>query len=149
MVPPYSHKVPRVLWYSGYCYVFLDFVYWTLTFFGVVSQRLQLSLKNHVCSPNPDCISTFGLGSSAFARRYLQNRFFFLLLWVLRCFSSPRFPSHTLLIHVWILRLFPLSEFPHSDVHGYNSYLQIPVAFRSLSRPSSALGAKAFTLCSS
>ena len=42
---------------------------------------------------NPKCISTLGLGSSAFARRYLQNRFFFLLLWVLRCFSSPRLPT--------------------------------------------------------
>ena len=41
---------------------------------------------------NPGSISTSGLGSSAFARRYLQNRFFFLLLRVLRCFSSPRFP---------------------------------------------------------
>ena len=42
---------------------------------------------------NPGCISTSGLGSFAFARRYLQNRFFFLLLWVLRCFSSPRLPT--------------------------------------------------------
>ena len=30
-----------------------------------------------------------GLGSSAFARRYLRNRCFFLFLRVLRCFSSP------------------------------------------------------------
>ena len=30
-----------------------------------------------------------GLGSFAFARRYLQNRVFFLLLRLLRCFSSP------------------------------------------------------------
>ena len=29
-----------------------------------------------------------------------------------------------------------------------NAYFQLPVAFRRLSRPSSALGAKAFTLCS-
>ena len=67
---------------------------------------------------NPRCISTPGLGSFAFARRYLQNRFFFLLLRVLRCFSSPRLPSHTLCIHVWISRLFFLDRFPHSDIHG-------------------------------
>ena len=30
-----------------------------------------------------------GLGSSLFARRYYGNRFFFLFLRVLRCFSSP------------------------------------------------------------
>ena len=29
------------------------------------------------------------MGCSAFARRYLRNRFFFLFLWLLRCFSSP------------------------------------------------------------
>ena len=38
--------------------------------------------------------------------------------------------------------------FPHSEICGYNAYLQLPAAYRSLSRPSSALDAKAFTLCS-
>lgn len=33
-----------------------------------------------------------GLGCFPFARRYLENRFCFLLLRVLRCFSSPRSP---------------------------------------------------------
>ena len=31
-----------------------------------------------------------GLGSFAFAHHYLRNRFYFLFLRVLRCFSSPR-----------------------------------------------------------
>ena len=39
--------------------------------------------------------------------------------------------------------------FPHSEIHGYIAYLQLPVAYRSLSRPSSAPDAKAFALCSS
>ena len=33
-----------------------------------------------------------GLGCSAFARHYSRNHCYFLLLWVLRCFSSPRSP---------------------------------------------------------
>ena len=37
---------------------------------------------------------------------------------------------------------------PHSEICGYNAYLQLPAAYRSLSRPSSAPDAKAFTLCS-
>ena len=41
------------------------------------------------CSPLPRKALLPGLGSSAFARRYLRNRCFFLFLWVLRCFSSP------------------------------------------------------------
>ena len=31
-----------------------------------------------------------GLASSAFARHYSRNHYCFLLLWVLRCFTSPR-----------------------------------------------------------
>ena len=42
---------------------------------------------------------------------------FFLLLWVLRCFSSPRLPPHTLFIHVWATGLFLPARFPHSDSH--------------------------------
>ena len=33
-----------------------------------------------------------GLGSCAFARHYLRNRYYFLFLRVLRCFSSPGSP---------------------------------------------------------
>ena len=61
-----------------------------------------MSCKWFVVVLNPRNITTSGLGSSAFARHYLQNRFFFLLLWVLRCFSSPRLASIYYLIHIWI-----------------------------------------------
>lgn len=37
--------------------------------------------------------------------------------------------------------------FPHSEIHGYNVCRRLPMAYRSLPRPSSALGAKASTLC--
>jgi hypothetical protein len=42
-------------------------------------------------SYNPALIAQYGLGSSAFARHYSRNHYYFLLLRVLRCFSSPRF----------------------------------------------------------
>ena len=42
--------------------------------------------------PNPMNITTHGLGSSDFARHYFRNRFYFLFLRVLRCFSSPGSP---------------------------------------------------------
>ena len=38
---------------------------------------------------HPIDIATYGLGSSNFARHYFRNRFYFLFLWVIRCFSSP------------------------------------------------------------
>ena len=78
---------------------------------------------------NPKGISTSGLGSFAFARRYLQNRFFFLLLWVLRCFSSPRLPPHTLCIYVWVSSFFLLDRFPHSDIHGSTFICNYPWLF--------------------
>ena len=40
-----------------------------------------------------------GLGSFPFARRYLGNRCFFLLLGILRCFCSPRFLILRYFIH--------------------------------------------------
>ena len=42
MVPPYSHRVPRVRRYSGYSLLCLPFAYGTLTLFGVLSHTLRL-----------------------------------------------------------------------------------------------------------
>ena len=55
---------------------------------------------------------TAGLGSSPFARRYLENRVYFLFLQVLRCFSSLRSPhaQHD-------VRIAP-DGLPHSEIHG-------------------------------
>ena len=59
-----------------------------------LSRPLQLDYLHHIwLSATPKTV-VFGLGSSPFARRYLGNRFFFLLLRVLRCFSSPGIPSY-------------------------------------------------------
>ncbi len=43
----------------------------------------------------PECTHS-GLGSSAFARRYLRNRVFFLFLRVLRCFSYSCSPPYVM-----------------------------------------------------
>ena len=51
-----------------------------------------------------------GLGSSAFARHYLRNHYYFLFLRVMRCFSSPRSPP---------LRIPTcVGGLPHSDIRG-------------------------------
>ena len=54
-------------------------------------------------------------------------------------------PSYTYLIQCTMLE-YCSSGFPHSEIHGYSGYLLLPVAYRSLSRPSSAPDAKAFPL---
>ena len=96
-------------------------------------------------SVTPAC-SHAGLGSSHFARRYFGNRCFFLFLRLLRCFSSPGSPPYAM-----DLRMDPggllqeVSPFRYLRIIGY---LLLPEAYRSLSRLSSALGAKASALCS-
>ena len=88
-----------------------------------------------------------GLGSAGFARRYFQYRCFFLFLRLLRCFSSPGSPPYvmdwrmdTQGFLVWV------SPFRNLRVIGY---VLLAAAYRSLSRLSSALSAKASTLRSS
>ncbi len=68
------------------------------------------------CGPQPLLFSE-GLASFPFARRYLENRCFFLFLRVLRCFSSPGFPLYD---YVFIIGYLPIKagEFPHSDICG-------------------------------
>ena len=88
-----------------------------------------------------------GLGSSGFARRYSRNRCFFLFLRLLRCFNSPGSLPYVMDWHTddggFLRRVSP---FRYLRINGY---LLLPEAFRSLSRLSSALSAKASTLRSS
>ena len=85
-----------------------------------------------------------GLGSSDFARRYSQNHFCFLLLRLLRCFSSPGSLPYVM---DWRMDTWGLLKWvsPFRNLRII-TYLQLPVAYRSLSRLSSALSAKASTL---
>ena len=85
-----------------------------------------------------------GLGSFPFARRYLGNRCFFLFLRVLRCFSPPGSPRMAMNSPYADRGLLcRVSPFRNLRIKGY---LLLPAAYRSLSRLSSALSAKASTL---
>ena len=94
-------------------------------------------------SLTPACTHS-GLGSSHFARRYFGNRVFFLFLRVLRCFSSPGSLPYVM---DWRMDTGGLLQWvsPFRDLRIIG-YLLLPEAFRSLSRLSSALSAKASTL---
>ena len=122
--------------------------------FQISCTRLSLSLAGlprpfyylphcHIAVHTPSCTHN-GLGSSAFARRYLRNRCFFLFLRLLRCFSSPGSPP---CVMDWRMDDWSLSSrvSPFRDP-WIKGYLLLPMAFRSLSRLSSALSAKASTL---
>jgi hypothetical protein len=83
------------------------FVYGAITLCGQPFQAVQLYIEFLTCrggcnllqrdptTPNIQHLQVWhmsGLGCSPFARRYSGNRFCFLFLRVLRCFSSPRLP---------------------------------------------------------
>ena len=80
-----------------------------------------------------------GLGSFPFARRYLGNRCFFLFLRVLRCFSSPGSLPYVMDWRMDTRGL--LTWVPPFGNLRLTEYLLLPAAYRSLSRPSSALSA--------
>ena len=108
---------------------------------------VPLSSVMLVAVHNPDGLALIGLASFHFARRYFGNRVFFLFLSLLRCFSSRRslYCTMDLCNSDWA---FPsrVPPFGHLRLTGY---VRLTAAFRSLSRPSSAPGAKASSLRSS
>ena len=113
------------------------------------SKTVPLSYGSLIAVLTPEC-SHPGLGSFPFARRYLENRCFFLFLRLLRCFSSPGSPPHAMDSRTDDRCLScRVSPFRHPRINGY---VLLPAAFRSLSRLSSALSAKAsafFSICRS
>ena len=143
MVPACSHRVSRVPWYSGSLCVTSRFAYGAFTLYGGSSQYPSASIGESRLRSEPRT-RRCGLGSSAFARRYLRNHCCFLFLRLLRCFSSPGSPRipmdsvyGTMGLPWWV------APFRHPRIIVY---LPLPAAFRSLSRLSSALSAKASAL---
>jgi hypothetical protein len=86
-----------------------------------------------------------GLACSPFAHHYSGNRGCFLFLWVLRCFTSPRY-LHLPYVFRQGRRAITPARFPHSEIPGSKSGCRLPGAYRRLLRPSSAPGAKASTV---
>ena len=108
-----------------------------------LSSSLPVEFAFFLAVLTPGCTHP-GLGSSAFARRYLRNHGCFLFLCLLRCFSSAGSLPHTMDLCAGAADLLQqVSPFGYPRIKGY---LLLPAAFRSLSRPSSALSAKASTL---
>ena len=100
----------------------------------------------HRCNNDCRLSRCNGLGSSPFARHYSGSRGFFPFLRLLRCFSSPacHYPPYVFRReHARITT----RRFPHSEIPGSKVGQHLTRAYRSRPRPSSALGAKASTVC--
>ena len=145
VVHPSSHRVSRVRRYSGYPLSVFSFVYGALTLYGRLSHAVQLDTSDRDAGPNPDdpegpsvwppprsLATTGGISVDVFSSPYLD--------------VSVQAVPHVLLFysqHVDTVLPCRVSPFGYPRITGY---LLLPVAFRSLSRPSSAPDAKAFPL---
>ena len=141
MVPAPSIKVPRVSMYSGYCHVNSPFAYGAFTLSGRLSQNRSAKFVESIMrsEPRDARIPVWALPFSLAATHRITCCFLFLRL--LRCFSSPGSPPYVM---DWRMDDWSPSSrvSPFRDLR-IKGYLLLPEAFRSLSRLSSALSAKA------
>ena len=143
MVPTRSHGIPRVPCYSGYCLSTRPFTYGAFTLSGRSFQDrstfgLSLILQSE---PHRACSMVWALPRSLAATYGIT--FVFSSSGYLDV-SVHRVPLRTLWIHARIhASSMCVPAFRHPRVTGY---VLLTVAFRSLSRLSSALSAKASAL---
>ena len=144
MVPPYSHRVSRVRRYSGYSQRSLVFVYRTLTFFGLLSHTIQLTLLLQITVRTPKVLlllvwpaprslaTTYGISVDVFSSPYLDVS--------VQAVPHIRLFDSTYVAGVLLQRVSPFGN-PRIAV-----CFRLTVAYRRSLRPSSAPGAKAFPL---
>ena len=145
VVHPVSHGVSRVPRYSGSRLSAPAFGYGALTLFSRPSHAVLLASSDRDVCPQPRRINppvwppprslatTCGISVDVFSSPYLDV-------------SVRAVPLIYLFIQYMIHGLDSMRIAPFGHLRII-SCLPIPVAFRSLPRPSSALSAKAFTVC--
>ena len=141
VVHPVSHGVPRVPRYSGYSLSVFSFGYGALTLCRRPSHAVLLDISDHDDCPQPRRINppvwppprslatTSGISVDVFSSPYLD--------------VSVQAVPHIYLFDSVYVTLRWVSPFGYLRI---SAHLQLPEAFRSLSRPSSAPDAKAFPL---
>ena len=143
MVPASSIKVSRVSMYSGYCLAGPFFAYGAFTLCGRLSQNLSAKLSGSIVQSEPHdaCIMVWPLPLSLAATHGIDVSFSssgYLDV------SVRRVPSAWLWIHHTVTcSACRVSPFRHPRI---KAHVQLPAAFRSLPRLSSAYGAKASSL---
>ena len=147
VVHPASRRIPRALRYSGIDWLLDLFIYGAVTLFGWAfhpssTKVLQCRVSTH--NPRKHAL-WFGLFPvrSPLLRKSL---FIFSSCGYLDV-SVPRVPSCMTMYSSYRDRFFTCRVSPFGCLR-INACLRLPVAFRSLPRPSSAYGARASTLCS-
>ena len=116
MVPARSHKVSRVSWYSGYCYVNSNFTYGAFTLYGRSFQDRSVIVIESCLQSEPRSARTSVWALSISLAATLEIEVSFSSSGYLDV-SVHRVPLHTLWIGVWIREVFSRG-FPHSEICG-------------------------------
>ena len=144
MVPPVSHRVSRVLWYSGspltqivfrlrdYHPLWSAFPYRSTNLFLRCVSPQPRRINPSVCPLPRSLATTSGISVDFSSSPYLDV-------------SVQAVPRVRLFYSTHADRVLLCRVSPFGDLR-IKAYVQLPVAYRSLSRPSSALDAKAFPL---
>ena len=144
MVPPYSHRVSRVRWYSGSSLLLSLFAYGTLTLCGWPSHAILLNLRIRIAVRTPRVLlplvwplprslaTTCGISVDFSSSPYLDVS--------VQAVPRVRLFCSTHADRVLLCRVAPFGNL------RIKAYVRLPEAYRSLSRPSSAPDAKAFPL---
>ena len=147
MVPPASHRISRVLRYSGAGLLSSGFAYGSFTLFGGAFQRASATLPQCVLPVHNPREHAPWFGLFPFRSPLLRKSMFLSFPPGTEMFQFPGCPSSELCIHSAMAGHYPSRVSPFGYLR-INACLRLPVAFRSLPRPSSAYGALASTLCS-
>ena len=127
MVPAYSHKVPRVSWYSGSRHVCSSFAYGAFTLSGWLSQNHSAKDLESIPRSEPRSARTPVWALSISLAATFEITVVFSSSGYLDV-SVHRVPFHSLWIGLWILEVFS-SRFPHSEISGSMDICSSPKLF--------------------
>ena len=127
MVPAYSHKVPRVSWYSGSRLVIRLFAYGAFTLSGRLSQNRSAKTHESITRSEPRRARTPVWALSISLAATLEIDVSFSSSGYLDV-SVHRVPFHTLWIGVWMMEVCS-TRFPHSDISGSMDICSSPKLF--------------------
>ena len=125
MVPPASHRVSRVPWYSGSCQAAPIFAYRAFTLFGRLSQNRSANRYSPFCSPQPRnaCIPVWALSLSLAATQKIEVSFFssgYLDV------SVPRVSLSMTILFIIGYLCITIGAFPHSEICGLSDICSCP-----------------------
>ena len=150
MVPPDSVRVSRVRTYSG---AIREAVQFRLRdgcplWFAVPRDSTTTQLCNSTMDgpTTPPWTNPRRFGLFPFRSPLLRESLLISFPRGTEMFQFPRFPLPALCVQAGVPQSC-CGGFPHSDIRGSKAIQRLTAAYRSRSRPSSTLGAKASTVC--